>query len=394
MKRRHFIQLSGLAVVGGGAYSLNRGIRFPIVGLELPLLPDELQHGGTNIAYQDAILIELSEKLARFRAVVPEPKLELMATTAGKFTLTVENVSQKAQLDAQGTEVISESTSGIQRTVELDLAKDEHVTLQWSIPDTDSFRFAAIGDSGGGPELGWCIKRAAELGADFMLHLGDLNYRPEDYELARANLLGSPIPVYVTIGNHDYRDQGNYYHDQFRSLIGRLNNEFTLGGIRFINIDTASDIFPASRGHRGRFMAGLQSNPNTRDIVVFTHRPMADPRPNDDHNIGDGGQIPWLVSQFKRLGATTLLAGHIHTKMEIEHEGIHNFIAGQGLAIEDVIAEKSVAEILIGEVIPNEKVHYQWEPLLMPFDDNRNLDELGAQIAPKKFTRLKSVLPN
>ena len=289
---------------------------------------------------------------------------------------------------------ITESISGIQRVVELDLTQDTRISLQWKIPNMDSFRFAAIGDSGGGPELGWCIKRAADLGADFMLHLGDINYRPEDYGLARANLLSSPIPIFVTIGNHDYRDQSIYYYDLFRSLIGPLNNEFTLGGVRFLNIDTANDIFPASSGHRGRFLSQLQPTKNTQDIVVFTHRPLVDPRPDGSHDIGGGGQIPWLISQFKRLGATSLLAGHIHIKAEIEHEGIVNFIAGQGLAIEDVIAEKSVAEILIGEVTPNEKVQYHWAPLLMPFDDNRNLEELGTQITPEKFARLKSILPS
>ena len=346
MKRRHFIQLSSLAAVAGGAYSLNRGIRFPVLGLELPSLPSELQHHGTNISYRDAILIELREQQAQFRATVPEPKFELSVTTTGKLTLTIENVSQKAQLEVQGSKIITESISGIQRVVELDLTQNARISLQWKIPNMDSFRFAAIGDSGGGPELGWCIKRAADLGADFMLHLGDINYRPEDYGLAHANLLSSPIPIFVTIGNHDYRDQSIYYYDLFRSRIGPLNNEFTLGGVRFLNIDTANDIFPASSGHRGRFLSQLQPTKNTQDIVVFTHRPLVDPRPDGSHDIGGGGQIPWLISQFKRLGATSLLAGHIHTKAEIEHEGIVNFIAGQGLAIEDVIAEKSWQKFL------------------------------------------------
>ena len=263
MKRRHFIQLSSLTLVAGGAYSLNRGVRFPVLGLELPSLPSKQRHHGTNISYPNAILIELGEERAQFRATAPEPKFELSATTAGKLTLTIENVSQKAQLEVQGSKIIAESISGIQRIVELDLTQGARISLQWKISDMDSFRFAAIGDSGGGPELGWCIKRAADLGADFILHLGDINYRPEDYGLARANLLGSPIPIFVTIGNHDYRDQGIYYYDQFRSLIGPLNNEFALGGVRFLNIDTANDIFPASSGHRGRFLSRLQPTQNT-----------------------------------------------------------------------------------------------------------------------------------
>jgi predicted phosphodiesterase len=394
MKRRHFIQISSLAVVASGtAYTLNRGLRFPSLGLELPELSSNFLDRDTSITHQDAILVRSDEQQTRFRANVPEPKFRLYANTARKLSFIVENLSTKAQLAVTGTITVNETISGLQRLVELELTGGSEVLLQWDLPSTKNFRFAAIGDTGGGPELGWCITRAAELGADFILHLGDLNYRPEDYDLARENLLNSPIPIYVSIGNHDYRDDGIYFHGRFRTLIGPLNSEFTLGGIRFLNIDTASDFFPASSGQRGKFIRRLQINKNIRNTIAFTHRPMADPRLGSAHDIGGGGQISWLASQLKRLNCTTLLAGHIHSKAEIDHEGIFNFIAGQGLAIEDIISEQSVAEILIGNITPNEMVQFHWAPLLMPFNYHRNLEDLSTQISPEKFARLKSILP-
>mgnify|MGYP000917563293 FL=1 len=394
MKRRHFIQLSSLAVVAGGAaYTLDRGIRYPSLGLELPVLPKSFLDRDTLIDHKDAIRVQTQTDQSRFRANVPEPKFELHVKTARTIQLLIENLSPKAQLQVTGAKSSTETASGLQRLVKLDLGSESRVLLQWTIPSAENYRFAAIGDTGGGPELGWCIKRAAALGADFILHLGDLNYRLEDYDLARANLLDSPIPIYVSIGNHDYRDGGIYYHDRFRALIGPLNNEFTLGGIRFLNIDTANDFFPASSGHRGNFIQQLKIKDNVRDTVAFTHRPMADPRPGDEHDIGGAGQIPWLASHLNRLNCKTLLAGHIHSKLEIEHEGIYNYIAGQGLAIEDVIAEKSVAEILLGDVAPNQKVQFHWAPLLMPFNQSRNLNDLSTQISPEKIARLKSNLP-
>jgi hypothetical protein len=394
MKRRHFIQLSSLAVfASGAAYTLDRGIRYPSLGLELSELTKTFLDHDTTITHKDAIRIQTHKDQTRFRANVPEPKIRLYVKTARKLQLIVENISSQAQLTVTGAKTSTETVSGLQRLVKLDLESTSQVFIQWNIPSADNFRFAAIGDTGGGPELGWCIKRAATLGADFILHLGDLNYRLEDYDLARENLLDSPVPIFVSIGNHDYRDGGIYYHDQFRALIGPLNNEFTLGGIRFLNIDTANDFFPASSGHRGTFIQHLQIKENVRDTVAFTHRPMADPRPGNKHDIGGAGQIPWLASHLNRLNCTTLLAGHIHSKLETEHEGIYNYIAGQGLAIEDVIAEKSVAEILIGNVAPNQKVQFHWAPLLMPFDQSRNMNDLSTHISPDKIARLKSILP-
>ena len=59
MKRRHFIQLSSLAVVAGGAaYTLDRGIRYPSLGLELPVLPKSFLDRDTLIDHKDAIRVQ------------------------------------------------------------------------------------------------------------------------------------------------------------------------------------------------------------------------------------------------------------------------------------------------------------------------------------------------
>ena len=109
---------------------------------------------------------------------------------------------------------------------------DKDVELHWQVPFKDEFTFASIGDSGGNHELSWCLKRSAELGAEFLLHLGDFNYQDGDYERAIDLFHNAPIPCYITIGNHDFHDSGLLHH-QFTDYLGPFNSVFSLGNVRF-----------------------------------------------------------------------------------------------------------------------------------------------------------------
>ena len=79
----------------------------------------------------------------------------------------------------------------------------KELRLHWQVPFADSYRFAAIGDTGGGRELDWTMQQAHQLGAQFLLLLGDLYYQPGDDLNVIQNLSRSPVPVYAAYGNHD-----------------------------------------------------------------------------------------------------------------------------------------------------------------------------------------------
>jgi 3',5'-cyclic AMP phosphodiesterase CpdA len=212
------------------------------------------------------------------------------------------------------------------------------------------------------------------LGADFVLHLGDVNYSTGDLERAAEAFDTSPVPVYVAIGNHDFHDGGRSVHDVFARRIGPRNSTFALGGVRFVNLDTSVFAFPSSAGSRGRLVGNLPPIADTssgiREYVVFTHKPLSDPRATENesysHSLG-WLEARWLRRQMLPRGMTTLLAGHIHIATEFQDQGVKTYVSGEGLAHADLIVDRPVARILVGEVAPGQSVKYRWEALDMPF---------------------------
>ena len=171
--------------------------------------------------------------------------------------------------------------------------------------------------------------------------MGDFNYGNDDYEQAIKRFHASPIPVFVSIGNHDFHDSGIIYHD-FLQQLGPLNNFFEVAGTRFVNIDTAADYFPAHSGQRGKLLKALSIDP-AQSQVFFTHRPFVDPRPGQDHVIGGINEIPWLKQLIKQTGGGPLLTGHVHHSAEIEFDGIRQYTAGEGLGHEDIVLQRPTA---------------------------------------------------
>ncbi|HSH42931.1 MAG TPA: metallophosphoesterase, partial [Arenicellales bacterium] len=291
---------------------------------------------------------------------------------------------------------LSEDRDGLTRSVTLTAAGEE-LDFSWRFPKREQYRFAAIGDSGGGSELEWVLRRAADLGADFLIHLGDIYYEKGDFERASRNLNAASIPTYAAIGNHDFHQGWRVLYPRFHRLVGPGNSKFRLGGIEFVNVDTAADFIPAARGRRARILEGLtpiDGNADVRDRVAFTHTPLADPDPERHHAVGRAAEARWLRERFLAAGTRHLLAGHIHIKAELDDQGLYTYITGQGLGHADLIgpeAYRSFAEILVGEVEPGEPVRYRWQPLEMPFEAHcsaRNLRMFEVLDRPDVKARL------
>ena len=67
-------------------------------------------------------------------------------------------------------------------------------------------------------------------------------------------------------------------------------------------------------------------------------------------------------------GVDTVLNGHIHMNLEFDDEGLFTYISGQGLAHADLVnkSRRQVAQILLGDVTPNQPTNFQWAALEMP----------------------------
>ncbi len=377
LSRRKLLQIAGAGTVAGIAYSYFRGVRYPTISLEPQAPPSHFNYAALNAQVSDLIeiptrLIGSAPNLA-FRAFAPEPVLQLNASEAQSITLAVNNIAPDAELIIDGDVSISEVTQGINRQLTLNFKRDQQVRLTWKLPTLHDYLFASIGDSGGDMELGWCIQRAHQLGARFLLHLGDFNYQPGDYDSAIKQFYNSPIPCYVAIGNHDFHESGLIY-SQFLQELGPLSHHFSIGKTRFANIDTAANTLPYSAGSRGRMFAELiNENEQFNDTVAFTHRPLHDPNNNSEgnykgHDIGSDGERDWLINALQRANAKSLLSGHIHIFDRSEFQGIDNIIVGQGLGHQDLLVNGDHSKMAIGQVNQDGIVSYNIAPLAMPME--------------------------
>ncbi len=367
-------------------FSYVQGIRYPPLQFVSEEASTHVYVNGVQADAEGAIFQSITDDGAlMFRAFVPEPRLTVRARSGQVWRVILKNVHAGALLSSTANEGRwSEQRNNLMRTVAGQSQTEEAVHFAWRLPTPERFRFAAIGDTGGNKELLWVLRRAADLDADFLLHLGDFNYDPGDFERALRAFEAASIPSFIAIGNHEFHSGWRSTHERFTQTIGPLNSAFTLGGVQFVNIDTAADFWPPHRGARMRLLQELpvvvEGGP-IHEYVVFTHRPLADPDPVRSHDINGLGEADWLRERLLGLGVKKLLVGHIHIKEEYDDGGLHTFVTGQGLAHADLSVGKPVAEILIGDVERGRPVQYHWEPLNMPVDahcNSRNLDVLEA----------------
>jgi hypothetical protein len=363
---RAVLVLLGAAVLGSSALILNKGLRYPPPQFIPDIAPTgsfSTDGGAVQVDSIGAIFQQRNGDRLEFRAFTPEPEFTLQVPGESQWQIEVQNIHPEAELISSDPSLV-ENVNGLTRIIS---GSGGETQFRWRFPESETYRFAAIGDTGGGVELRWVLKRAHMLGADFVLLLGDFVYGPGEYLGAVDAFDTAMVPTYVAIGNHDFYEGLNSIHHLFRRHIGPRNAVFDLGGVRFINVDTAAGFFPADAGVRGEFLRALKPADELKDIVLFTHKPLADPLTERDHRIS-GLEYDFLHGEFSRLGVKTLLAGHIHIKEDFQDGAIRTIITGQGLAHADLIVDRPIAEILLGDVSPgSSKVDYHWAPLDMPF---------------------------
>ena len=267
LSRRRFL-LAGTLIGAGGLYAHHRGLRYPRLSLEHRALEQRIETPSGIIDLHDLIALKSDSQIS-LRAIAPEPRLT-MDLSRGKLKLSINNIAPDARLSIGGTgiKLLDEEIDGINRHLTIDSGSDQVLELSWRLPDTDGVSFAVIGDTGGGSELDWCLARAQELNAGFLLHLGDFNYSEGEYDQAVDKFQNAAMPCYVSIGNHDFHHKGLIYQ-QFLDEIGPMNNSFTVAGTRFVNIDTAADFLPVSGGLRGQLAQHLVAEDHVGDTVFL-----------------------------------------------------------------------------------------------------------------------------
>ncbi len=375
------MRLIALLLVGvlGALFALayQNGIRYMPPVFEPGPMPVAIKQGEVSIDASGAYVQSNENGVVLFRAHVPEPSISI--TGSGPFNFEINNLHPKNRLEA--SKEVSEQIDGLRRTL-TGIVKGTLV-LKWRHRDPRNYTFAAIGDSGGGAELEWILNRSHELGADFLLHLGDINYTATDYADAQHVMNNAVIPTFAAIGNHDFFENGKTVYQRVLRDIGPLNYTFILGGVRFVNLDTAASVFPLTSGGRSDLLDRLipsDRDTGVRDTIVFTHKPLQDPRDVDEKSKNSleyehavsGYESTWLQRRLTDLGYKTLIAGHVHMSSTFEQDGLRTIVSGAGLAHADLMLNKPFATILFGDVLENKPVQFRWVPLKMPMEAHCN----------------------
>jgi 3',5'-cyclic AMP phosphodiesterase CpdA len=150
---------------------------------------------------------------------------------------------------------------------------------------------------------------------DLVLFTGDLTHESEvaGEHAKRMQLfktltsrLKTKKVLYVP-GEHDAAlDNGELY----RQFFGEMHYSFDHRGVHFVALDNVSSGRPAVGAEQLAWLKGdLARYPHTAPIIVFTHRPLFDLRPDWEWFTRDGDEVLNVLAPYENV---TILYGHIH----------------------------------------------------------------------------------
>jgi len=160
---------------------------------------------------------------------------------------------------------------------------------------------------------------------DLVLFTGDLTHDSEDPDehakrMQKFQQIASTIKtgkLKCVPGEHDAGLDGGQL---FRSVFGESHYSFDHRGMHFIALDNVSRAKPEVGPEQ---IAWLQQDlsrfPKTAPIVVFTHRPLFDLKPEWEWFTSDGDEVMNVLAPYENV---TVLYGHIHR--DHEHHETHS----------------------------------------------------------------------
>ena len=159
---------------------------------------------------------------------------------------------------------------------------------------------------------------------DLVLFTGDLTHESEapGEHAARmkrfqeiASGIRAPV-VRVVPGEHDAGLDGGAL---FRNFFGETHYSFDHRGVHFVALDNVSRAKPEVGSEQLAWLrADLGRFPRTAPIIVFTHRPLFDLRPDWEWFTRDGDAVMAVLAAYENV---TVLYGHIHR--DDVHQGEH-----------------------------------------------------------------------
>lgn len=199
---------------------------------------------------------------------------------------------------------------------------------------------------------------------DLVLFTGDLTHDTEDkdvhaqrmkqfLEISKRLKVGKIMHV---PGEHDAGlDGGAMYREFLRDTYYSFDHR----GIHFIALDNVSRAKPEIGAEQLEWMKkDLARFPKTAPIVVFTHRPLFDLKPEWEWFTSDGDQVMNILAPYENV---TVLYGHIHRDHE-HTEGTSRHYAARSLIF----------------AFPDPQQSPQKKPI--PFDKDHPFKNLGLRV--------------
>ncbi len=150
---------------------------------------------------------------------------------------------------------------------------------------------------------------------DLVLFTGDLTHdteKPGEHaaRMTRFKEISSRLEVakvYHVPGEHDAGLDGG---DLYRNVFGPTYYSFDHRGVHFVALDNVSRARPEVGDEQRAWLArDLARFHKTAPLVVFTHRPLFDLRPDWEWFTSDGDAVMSLLGAHENV---TVLYGHIH----------------------------------------------------------------------------------
>ena len=159
---------------------------------------------------------------------------------------------------------------------------------------------------------------------DLVLFTGDLTHdseKPDEHaaRMRKFREIASRLRVkkrFHVPGEHDAALDGGTL---FRENFGDTHYAFDHRGVHFVALDNVSRGKPAVGGEQLAWLKNdLSRYPVTAPIVVFTHRPLFDLKPEWEWFTSDGADVMNVLAPYQSV---TILYGHIHRN---DHRTIGN----------------------------------------------------------------------
>jgi len=214
-----------------------------------------------------------------------------------------------------------------------------------SLQGKTPFTFAVVGDNrGNNAVFDEILASIRQDGVSLVIHTGDIvkectkqNYEWILHELAETH---PGVPFCAVPGNHDEASSGTNIYRLYERAFGPRRYWFSYGNTMFVGLGN----YGRTETYRQEDLDWLdetlcQHRGGYKNCIAFMHVPPRDPRAGRHHAQSESAGEA-MMGVLEKHSVTALFAGHIHSYLEDQMDGIPIYITGGAGAerVEPVVA--------------------------------------------------------